>query len=96
MIGRSMGIKSYSSPKHILSVLGLTVVLTSFGCQQDNEAEFLKTLPSVPKDEFAGESVSQRRSRTRQVSKAQQKFEAKLKADEEKKAAAAAKTTGGS
>jgi len=71
-----------------LILLGLSGTSLSVGCAEDNEAEFLKSLPAVPKNEFAGESVAQRRSRTRVMSKAEQKVQEKLKAAYEKKAAA--------
>jgi hypothetical protein len=67
--------------------LGLVVTALSSGCMEDNDAEFLKNAPPPPKNEFSGESYAEHRSRTRRISKAEQRYEAKRKAAAEKAAA---------
>jgi hypothetical protein len=60
-----------------------------FGCGgNSNEAEFARTAPPGVMSENPNESVAERRSRTRIVTKSEQKLEARNKAAAEKRAAA--------
>jgi hypothetical protein len=73
-----------------LAILGSTAMLVCLGCGgNDNEREFARTAaPGLPSD-HPGESVAERKARTRIVTKSEQKIEARNKAAAEKKAAEA-------
>lgn len=75
-------------PVRVLGVFVLCV-MPGLGCGgNSNEAEFARTAPPGIPSENPNESVAERRSRTRRVTKQEEKIEARNKAIAEKRAAA--------